>query len=119
MITNINKFTTVGIDRNTVIRDGSKIKGKLARGYRSKTILKLPVGLRVEDNLELYYAQDLTSLPKGLVVLNDVDIRGCISLEDIPDDMIIGGMIHYDGNTHEKALDALEKRYKNKLNYYL
>jgi hypothetical protein len=117
MLKNIAIFTTVEIDRNTVIRDGSKIKGNLRIGYRSKTLLNLPVGLRVKGDINLYYEQDLVSLPEGLVVLHDIDLRGCMELKYIPTDAIIGGEIHYDGNTYEKTVDVLKKRFKGKVIY--
>ena len=64
----------------------------------------MPKGLSVKGNLNAKGSK-IIRLPKNLVVGEDLDLRDCILLEELPDGLIVEGNLSLNGTNYIKFPD--------------
>ena len=72
-------------------------------------ITKLPKGLKVDCNLVLKQSK-IESLPEGLIVGNDLNLRNCKNLKSLPKGLKVGGDLYIYGTPLNEIEDNDEIR---------
>jgi len=73
----------------------------------------IPPYFIIRGSLDIGNSRYLKRLPKGLSLTGDLNLRGCSEIEELPDDILIGGQLMLDQSTahlFDQAFDLRQNR---------
>jgi hypothetical protein len=108
-LVNFQKCTQAALDSILVLDDKIRVKGCLSF-WGCTGITTIPRGIIVSEELNLWYCKNLVTLPSGIGVGLDLHLGACELLLSLPEDLRVGGRIRYNyrtglsGHEHERGV---------------